>query len=86
MKVVMQEKTLKEEGLLLAVKGSAGRWPRVNACLKQNYNFFSRWHRGKVTCKGSTESVVEIALVDSGHLLLLPPWQVGTLMHEETAR
>ena len=35
------------------------------------------WQRGKVICKGSTKSVVKIGLVDSGHLLVLPPWQAG---------
>ena len=35
------------------------------------------WQRGKVFCKGSTKSVVKIGLVDSGHLLVLPPWQAG---------
>ena len=57
--VVMQEENLKEEEVLLAVKGSGG------------------WHRGKVVCKGSAKSVVKIMLVDSGHLLVLPPWQAG---------
>lgn len=36
-----------------------------------------RWHRGKVICKGSAKSVVKMALIDSGHLLVLPPWQAG---------
>merc|ERR1711934_849073 len=36
-----------------------------------------RWHGGKVICKGSAKSVVKVALIDSGHLLVLPPWQAG---------
>ena len=36
-----------------------------------------RWRRGRIICKGSVECVVQIRLVDSGHLLLLPPWQAG---------
>ena len=36
-------------------------------------------YRGRVISKGSTMSVVKIVLIDSGNLLLLPPWKVPPL-------
>ena len=84
MQVMMQEENLKEEGFLLAVKGS-GRCVCLEDTLfksnnqKKKNNWYSRWHRGRVISKGSTMSVVKIVLIDSGNLLLLPPWKVPPL-------